>query len=103
MRSYSYTTVVVEPDGTARTSVNVYPDESLRVLCTTGGPRAQISLDHAGASVLIVPTNAEAPTAEDVRAARRLAESFAVYAAEVERLHATSVDGASGKGEGRAP
>jgi len=37
--------------------------------------------------VSVAPTNPAAPTAEDIQIAHRLAESFAAYAAEVERLH----------------
>ncbi|MFI0374509.1 hypothetical protein ACH35V_42195 [Actinomadura sp. 1N219] len=87
MGAYSYTTVSVEPDGTALTSVSLHPDERVSVLYPRGKDRAQISIAHAYAHVSIVPTNATAPTAEDVRVARKLADSFAAYAAEVERLH----------------
>ncbi|WP_141973760.1 hypothetical protein [Actinomadura hallensis] len=88
MESYSYTTVQVEPDGTALTSVTMHPDERVSVLVPRGKNRAQISVTHAYAHVCIAPTRATAPTADDVRVARQLAESFAAYAAEVERLHA---------------
>ncbi|RKS79566.1 hypothetical protein BZB76_1038 [Actinomadura pelletieri DSM 43383] len=88
MDAYSYTTVRVEQDGTALTSVSLHPDERVSVLYPRGTNRAQISITHAYAHVRIVPTNATAPTAEDVRVARKLAESFVAYAAEVERLHA---------------
>ncbi|TDE29000.1 hypothetical protein [Actinomadura sp. 6K520] len=87
MGSYSYTSVQVEPDGTALTSVIMYPDERVSVLVPRGKNRAQISVTHCRAHVLIAPTRATAPTAEDVQVARKLAESFAAYAAEVERLH----------------
>ncbi|MFB4307202.1 hypothetical protein [Actinomadura sp. GTD37] len=87
MDAYSYTTVQVEPDGSAAVHVSLYPDESVSVLAVTGRGRAQISVQHANASVSVAPTNPAAPTAEDVQIARRLAESFAAYAAEVERLH----------------
>ncbi|TDD23456.1 hypothetical protein E1287_38990 [Actinomadura sp. KC06] len=87
MASYSYTTVCVDPDGTARTSVHLHPDEQVSVLCGSGQKRAQISLSHASADVIITPTNPEAPTARDLAVARKLAESFARYPAEVERLH----------------
>ncbi|QKW39383.1 hypothetical protein HUT06_39570 [Actinomadura sp. NAK00032] len=86
--AYSYTTVQVEPDGSAAVHVSLHPDESVSVLAVTGHGRAQISVQHANASVLIAPTNAAAPTTGDLQIARHLAESFAVYAAEVERLHA---------------
>src|SRR5437868_9391613 len=85
--AYSYTTVSVETDGTAAVSVSLQTDERVSVLCGTGRDRAQISVWHAGAHVTVCPTNASAPTAGDVQVARLLAESFAVYAAEVERLH----------------
>ncbi|GAA4130738.1 hypothetical protein [Actinomadura keratinilytica] len=88
--AYSYTTVVVDPDGTSRISVSLRPDDDMSVVCPTGRDRAQISVSHAAAHVLIGPAAPEAPTAEDVRVARKLAESFAVYAAEVERLHAAA-------------
>ncbi|MFG1857885.1 hypothetical protein ACGFJT_39040 [Actinomadura geliboluensis] len=88
MDTYSYTTVQVEPDGTALTSVSMHPDERVSVLCPRGKNRAQISITHSYAHLTIAPTKATSPTAEDVRVARRLAESFAAYAAEVERLHA---------------
>ncbi|MBX6770048.1 MAG: hypothetical protein IRY90_23330 [Actinomadura rubrobrunea] len=88
--AYSYTTVMVEPDGTSRISVSLRPDEDMSVLCSTGRDRAQITVMHAAAHVLISPVSPKAPTSEDVRVARRLAESFAVYAAEVERLHAAA-------------
>lgn len=87
MDAYSYTTVTVEPDGTATVHVSMRPDEQVRVWCTPGRDRAQISLAHARADVVITPTDPTAPTAGDVRVARRLAESFATFAAEVERLH----------------
>ncbi|NVI90817.1 hypothetical protein [Actinomadura sp. BRA 177] len=87
MGAYSYTTVQVEPDGTALTSVSIYPDERVSVLCPRGKNRAQISITHSYAHVIIAPARATSPTAEDVRVARKLAESFAAYAAEVERLH----------------
>ncbi|URM97069.1 hypothetical protein LUW76_23450 [Actinomadura madurae] len=87
MESYSYTTVSVKPDGTARTSLSMQPDEWLSVVCPRGKERAQISLSHSRADVTVSPTNATAPTAGDVWVARKLAESFAIYAAEVERLH----------------
>ncbi|TDC55353.1 hypothetical protein E1281_13005 [Actinomadura sp. KC345] len=87
MDSYSYTTVQVEPDGSALTSVCMRPDERMSVLYPRGKNRAQISITHANAYMLVTPTRPTAPTAEDVRVARKLAESFAAYAAEVERLH----------------
>ncbi|CNF22348.1 Uncharacterised protein [Mycobacterium tuberculosis] len=87
MDAYSYTTVQVEPDGSARVHVSLYPDESVSVVAVTGRERAQISVRHANASVSIVPTNAAAPTSGDVQIARQLATAFATYAAEVERLH----------------
>ncbi|MEU4824619.1 hypothetical protein AB0H37_22350 [Actinomadura sp. NPDC023710] len=86
--SYSHTTVMVEPDGTAVISVSLYPDGRMAMTCPTGVNRAQLWISHARARVLIAPTNPEAPTAEDVETARKLAEVFARYAAEVERLHA---------------
>ncbi|GAA0222446.1 hypothetical protein GCM10009527_018460 [Actinomadura nitritigenes] len=88
MGAYSYTTVTVEPDGSARITVHMHPDDSLSVLCGSGRDRAQISFTHAGADVIITPTDPNSPTAGDVQVARQLAESFATYAAEVERLHA---------------
>ena len=100
MDAYSYTTVSVEPDGTARTSLSMQPDEWLSVVCPRGKERAQISLSHSRADVTLSPTSAAAPTAEDVRVARKLAESFAVYAAEVERLHALTTDGTGTTGQG---
>ncbi|MFA1548802.1 hypothetical protein [Actinomadura chokoriensis] len=87
MDAYSYTTVQVDPDGTARVHVALHPGEDVRVYCTPGRDRAQISVMHARADVTFCPTNPTAPTAEDVRVARQLAESFATYAADVERLH----------------
>ncbi|MFG2018598.1 hypothetical protein [Actinomadura geliboluensis] len=87
MDAYSYTTVQVEPDGSAAVHVSLHPDESVSVLAVTGYGRAQISVRHARANVTITPTNPTTPTAEDVRIARQLAESFAAYAAEVGRLH----------------
>lgn len=93
MGAYSYTTVTVEPDGSARASVTMHPDERLSVLVPVGYERAQISLAHANADLTIAPTNATAPTVEDVQVARKLAESFATYAAEVERLHTASASG----------
>ncbi|MGI5324834.1 hypothetical protein [Actinomadura nitritigenes] len=95
MGAYSYTTVVVEPDGSTRIGVSLQPDESVSVLCSTGRPRAQISVTHAAADVVITPTDPESPTAGDVQVARQLAESFAVYAAEVERLHALTTESAA--------
>ncbi|GAA0287061.1 hypothetical protein GCM10009527_098080 [Actinomadura nitritigenes] len=92
MGAYSYTTVVVEPDGATRIGVSLQPDESVSVLCSTGRPRAQISVMHAGADVVIAPTDPECPTAGDVEIARRLAASFERYADEVERLHALNAD-----------
>ena len=47
---------------------------------------------HAGADVVIAPTDPECPTAGDVEIARRLAASFERYADEVERLHALNAD-----------
>ncbi|URM95288.1 hypothetical protein LUW76_13725 [Actinomadura madurae] len=87
-RSYSYTTVSVDPDGKTAVSVSLLPDPTVRVWCEPGRDRVQMVIAHAGAEVFITPTAPEAPTAEDVTVARKLAESFAVYAAEVERLHA---------------
>jgi hypothetical protein len=92
MGAYSYTTVVVEPDGSTRITVSLQPDESVSVLCSTGRPRAQISVTHAGADVVITPTDPESPTAGDVEIARWLAAAFATYADEVERLHALKAD-----------
>ena len=92
MDAYSYTTVSVKPDGTARTTLSMQPDEWLSVICPRGKKRAQISLEHSRADVTLSPTSPTAPTAEDVRVARKLAESFAIYAAEVERLHALTPD-----------
>ncbi|NVI86844.1 hypothetical protein [Actinomadura sp. BRA 177] len=87
MGAYSYTTVRVEPDGSAAVHVSLHPDASVSVLAGTGYDRAQISVSHARADVTFCPTNPTAPTSSDVRIARQLAESFATYAAEVERLH----------------
>lgn len=87
MDAYSYTTLRVDPDGTAAVHVSLHPDADMTVVCVRGGDRAQISVMHARADVTFCPTNPTAPTAGDVRAARRLAESFATFAAEVERLH----------------
>ncbi|MEV0667183.1 hypothetical protein ACIBI3_38815 [Actinomadura luteofluorescens] len=89
--SYSYTTLVVEPDGTSRVSVHLHPDHNMSVLCSEGRRRAQISFSHARADVIITPTTPEAPTAGDVATARQLAGLFGRYAAEVERLHALNV------------
>lgn len=88
MGAYSYTTVVVEPDGSTRIGVSLQPDESVSVLCRTGGTRAQISMMHAGADVTITPTDPESPTGGDVEIARWLAAAFERYADEVERLYA---------------
>ncbi|WP_433466830.1 hypothetical protein [Spirillospora sp. CA-128828] len=90
MDAYSYTTVNVDPDGTASVNVALRPDREVSVLCPRGRDRAQISISHAGARVVIMPTNPTAPTAEDLATARQLAELFARYAAEVERLHTAS-------------
>ncbi|NVI91975.1 hypothetical protein [Actinomadura sp. BRA 177] len=87
MRPYSFTTVTVEADGTAKVGVSMHPDEEMRIYCTPGRDRAQISVMHARADVMIGPTNPTAPTAGDVQIARQLATAFATYAAEVERLH----------------
>ncbi|GAA2257043.1 MULTISPECIES: hypothetical protein [Actinomadura] len=89
--SYSFTTVRVDPDGTPAISVHLIPDRQMSVYCSDGGHRAQIAFIHAGANVTITPTNPESPTAEDLVTARRLAELFGRYVAEVERLHALSV------------
>jgi hypothetical protein len=86
--SYSYTTVSVDPDGTTTVDVTLRPDRDVSVLCPLGRDRAMISISHARAYVVITPTNPTAPTAEDIETARRLAELFGRYAAEVERLHA---------------
>jgi hypothetical protein len=86
--SYSYTTVSVDPDGTSRVSVHLIPNREMSVYCSPGGHRAQIAFMHAGANVTVTPTNPTAPTVEDVKTARQLADLFARYAAEVERLHA---------------
>ncbi|MUN42853.1 hypothetical protein [Actinomadura litoris] len=87
MDAYSYTTIQVERDGTADVHVSLHPDEWMSVLCVTGRERAYLSISHAKASVTVCPTRPDAPTAGDLRVARQLAEAFAVYAAEVERLH----------------
>ncbi|MGC4957903.1 hypothetical protein ACLQ2P_32305 [Actinomadura citrea] len=86
--SYSYTTVSVDADGTSLISVSLYPDGRMSMTCPTDGNRAQFSISHAQARVTIAPTNPTAPTAADVATARRLAELFGRYVAEVERLHA---------------
>ncbi|MGI5420495.1 hypothetical protein [Actinomadura luteofluorescens] len=95
--SYSYTTVIVEPDGASRISVHLHPDQTMSVLCSEGRRRAQISFSHARADVIITPTNPEAPTAEDLKTARQLAELFGRYAVEVERLHALKVASVPGE------
>ena len=95
--SYSYTTVMVEPDGKSRISVHLIPDRRTSVINSVSGLRAQIAFMHAGADVTITPTNPTAPTAEDVETARRLAELFGRYVAEVERLHALNVASAPGE------
>jgi hypothetical protein len=102
MDAYSYTSVSVEADGKARVTVSLMPDESARVLISQGRERAQISVSHCGADVLFAPTNGTEPTVEDVRVALRLAESFAAYAAEVERLHAQSIKRAESAAESAA-
>jgi hypothetical protein len=88
MRAHSSTSISVERDGRARISVHLLPDQGMSVLVSEGKAWAQISLSHCDAHVIIAPTDSAAPTAEDLQVARRLAQSFAVYAAEVERLHA---------------
>ena len=88
MNAYSYTTLIVDPDGTASVNVTLRPDEQVSLLCVRDRGRAQLSISHARADVTITPANPTAPTAEDLAVARRLAELFAQYAAEVERLHA---------------
>jgi hypothetical protein len=100
--SYSYTTVLVEPDGSTLTHVSLHPDGRMSMMCPRGGDRAQITLSHARADVTIAPTNATAPTAEDLRVARQLAELFARYAAEVERLHTNSASVPGGSVESAA-
>ncbi|TMQ93992.1 hypothetical protein ETD83_24555 [Actinomadura soli] len=84
----------MDADGTARTSVTLHPDEFAPVLCPRGRDRALISVTHAAADVVICPPDSAAPSAADVRFARKLAESFAAYAAEVERLHALTTPAA---------
>ncbi|GLZ15309.1 hypothetical protein Acsp04_55440 [Actinomadura sp. NBRC 104425] len=88
--AYSYTTIAVEPGQAPHITVSLRPDGQMAVWCSAGHERAQISILHADAHVVITPTNPTVPTAGDVRAARKFAESFAVYAAEVERLHAVA-------------
>ncbi|GAA0568742.1 hypothetical protein [Actinomadura livida] len=85
MGAYSYTTVNVDPDGTASVDVTLRPDERVSLLCMRD--RGQLVISHAQAHVTITPTNPTAPTAEDLAVAHKLAELFARYAAEVERLH----------------
>lgn len=87
MDAYSYTTLTVDPDGTAAVHVTLRPDEQVSLLCVRDRGRAQLAISHARADVTITPTNPTAPTAEDLAVARRLAELFARYSAEVERLH----------------
>ena len=94
--SHSYTTVRVDPDGKTVVDVTLRPDRGVFVLCPQGHDRAQLSISHGRADVLIMPSDPVAPTAADVDAARKLAEMFARYAAEVERLHA--LNGASTPG-----
>ncbi|TDD75323.1 hypothetical protein E1293_28500 [Actinomadura darangshiensis] len=95
MDAYSYTTVSVESDGTAKVHVAMHPDEDVTVYCTPGRDRAQISVMHARADVTICPTDATAPSTGDVQVARQLAAAFATYAAEVERLHNENAAGAA--------
>ncbi|XRQ07360.1 hypothetical protein ACN3XK_64465, partial [Actinomadura welshii] len=82
MGAYSYTTLTVDPDGTASVNVTLRPDEQISLLCVRD--RGQLVISHAQAHVTITPTNPTVPTAEDLAVARKLAESFARYAAEVE-------------------
>ncbi|WP_021596235.1 hypothetical protein [Actinomadura welshii] len=90
MNASSFTTLKVDPDGTTSVCVTLRPDAQISVQCRQDRPRVQLWISHGRADVTIVPSNPEAPTAEDVRVARQLAELFARYAAEVERLHTVS-------------
>jgi len=96
MLSRSYTTVRVDQDGTTRIDVMLCPDEQASLWCVRD--RAQLVIKHGHADVTILASDPTAPTAEDVRVARKLAGLFARYAAEVERLH-TRTSAADHSGE----
>ena len=97
---YTYTTISADPGEPARVGVSFYLDG--RAWITVAGldtDRPHLGVSLGEVSVRIGPAS-DAVTADDARIARCLADQAAIYAAEVERLHAAN--NASGPGTAAA-
>jgi hypothetical protein len=85
---YTYTTIRSQPDDRIRIDVLVYPDDAVRIrVCGLDEDKPQFWIAYGDVDVTFLPTSGQI-TETDARIARELPDKAAIYAAEVERLHA---------------
>jgi len=88
---YTYTTISAGPGEPTHITVSFYLDDAAWITVYGAGKgRPQLGIAHGEVSVNIAPRAEGIGTAEDVRIARTLADKAAAYAAEVERLAAST-------------
>jgi hypothetical protein len=88
---YSYTTISSRAGQPVRIEVSFHLDDEAWIrACGQERDRPQLSVHHGDTGAVFAPTPGHV-TQADARIARELAEQAAIYAAEVERLHAECV------------
>jgi hypothetical protein len=85
---YSYTTISSGANEPARVHVDFHLDDEAWIrACGHDDGKPQLSIHHGETGVVFAPTLGPI-TQADARLARELADQAAIYAAQVERLHA---------------
>jgi hypothetical protein len=85
---YTYTTITGGLEEPMRIGVSFYLDSAAYIRnYGVGSERAQFGISHGDVEVTFAVPHGQA-SEEDARLARELADKAAIYAAEVERLHA---------------
>ncbi|MGH3222579.1 MAG: hypothetical protein ACRDPY_28435 [Streptosporangiaceae bacterium] len=87
---YTYTTISAHPGDPVRIGVSFYLDQDAWIVVPGAGTdKPHLTIAHGDVSVHIGPRT-DPVTGEDARLARHLAEQAVTYAAEIERLAASS-------------
>ncbi|MGH3155401.1 MAG: hypothetical protein ACRDNF_02320 [Streptosporangiaceae bacterium] len=85
---YTYTTITGGPEEPVRIGVSFYLDDAARIRnYGVGEDRAQFGIAHGDVEVTFAVPHGQV-SEDDARVGRELADKAAIYAAEVERLHA---------------
>jgi hypothetical protein len=85
---YSYTTISSGADEPARIHVSFHLDDEAWIrACGQESGKPQLSIHQGDTGAIFAPVPGQI-TQTDARLARELADQAAIYAAEVERLHA---------------